>query len=337
MSKTILITGVAGFAGSHFLEHILENTSWDIIGIDSLEHHGDMRRVNEIIAGDPELYGARFRFVLGDLAVGFADGLLKELRHIDYIVNMAAESHVDRSIDDPQPFVSNNFELMSNMLEFARCVPGLKAFIQISTDEVYGAAPEGTKHKEWSAILPSNPYSASKAAQEALAISYWRTYGVPIVITNCMNMFGERQDTEKFVPNLIKRIESGDPAIIHGTPHHVGSRFYLHARNHADALLFILNNLPPLKYGTTSLPARYNIVGDSEESNFDMAMKVAAIIDKPWNYELVDFHTARPGHDLRYALDGSKLKSFGWTPPLDFETSLRKTVQWSLKHKEWLI
>ena len=335
--KRLLLTGVAGFAGSHALQHYLLNTDWEIVGIDSLEHKGEIARVNEII-DDKEEYKSRFMFIKKDLVNAFTIAEIEQMGHIDYIINFASESHVDRSITDPVPFVKNNVDLMLTMLEYARFSKP-EVFIQISTDEVYGAAPEGIDHREWAQILPSNPYSASKASQEALALSYWRTYEVPIVITNCMNMFGERQDTEKYVPMLIKKIQNGERVTVHGSEEAIGSRFYLHARNHADALLYIIENLPPAKYVDNEgivRPSRYNVKGDIEMNNLEMALLIGRMLNKPVDYEFVDFHKTRPGHDRRYSLDNKKLHNLGWLPPLSFMESLQKTVDWTLENKEWL-
>jgi len=332
MVKRILLTGVAGFIGSHTLEHLLINTDWEIIGVASWKHKGMPERIQETV----EKYKERVTIITHDLETPFTELTKKRIGHIDYILNIASESHVDRSIDTPVPFVTNNVNLMLNMLELAREVKP-EVFLQISTDEVYGAAPEGVDFPEWSTILPSNPYSASKAAQEAIAISYWRTYGVPLVITNTMNNFGERQDKEKFVAKVIDKCLKEEVVPVHGNEKHIGSRFYLHARNHADGLLFILKNLPPKKYDEkVDRPDRYNIVGEKELSNLEMAELVAKLVGKPLKYELVDFHSTRPGHDSRYALDGSKLKGLGWIPPFTIEESLKKTIDWTLNNPLWL-
>jgi dTDP-glucose 4,6-dehydratase len=254
---------------------------------------------------------------------------------------MASLSHVDHSIVDPIPFINNNVNLALNMLEYARIFRP-KIFIQISTDEVYGPAPINHDHKEWEMILPSNPYAASKAAQEAIAISYWRTYGVPVVITNTMNIIGERQDPDKFIPMCISKINSGEKVIIHGSTDFIGSRKYLYARTKADALLFILNNIEPEKYiddvKNISKPSRFNIVGDIELNNLQVATMIAEIMGKDLDYELVDFHaiTTRPGHDRRYSLDGSNLSDRGWKSKLSFCESLQRTVQWYIDNPEWL-
>ncbi len=338
-----LLTGAGGFIGAHTLAHIMHNTDWELVCLDSFRHRGKTDRIREMLTAHPDWH-ARTKVFMHDLAAPLSDQLIEQIGPIDYILNVASESHVDRSIDYPVSFIRNNVELVMNMLEYARHVRP-RVFMQISTDEVYGAAPPGHDHKEWSPILPSNPYSASKAAQEAIAISYWRTYNVPVVITNTMNNFGEMQDPEKYIPMLMKNIYNGQQVTIHGNAQKIGSRFYLHARNHADALLFIINNLGVAKYKDDdgiAMPDRYNVVGDVELDNLEVARYIHRFISMlghsgSLRYELVDFHATRPGHDRRYALDGSKLKKLGWKPPVPFEESLRKTVEWTLAHKEWML
>jgi len=326
-----LITGSAGFVGSHVVEHLLINTDWELIGLDSFNHRGDSLRV----CSNP-----RYKIYCCDLSAPITHRLKQIINNVDYIINLASESHVDRSITNPVPFIENNIKLAINLLEFAKHQPKLKKFIQVSTDEVFGAALEGQHHKEWDHHLPSNPYSASKSSQEMVAISYWRTYGIPLIVTNTMNIIGERQDAEKFVPMLISKIIKGEEVTIHGDPSYIGKRYYLHARNMADALLFILNRVPIIKYedswGIIIKPERFNIVGEVEVNNLQLAQKVAAILGKPLRYKLVDFHKARPGHDRRYALDGSKLAEKGWRAPVAFKDALRKTVEWTLKNRVWL-
>lgn len=325
----VLLTGIAGFIGSHIVEHIQEKTDWEIAGVASFRHMGDALRTEAFDWSRVKLYSA-------DLTAPISSRQADLIGPIDYIINAASESHVDRSIVEPRPFVENNVSLMVTMLEYAREVRP-KAFIQISTDEVYGAAPAGHAHKEWETILPSNPYSASKAAQEALAISYWRTYDVPVVITNTMNNFGERQDTEKMVPMTIARTLAGEEVTVHGQPGQIGSRFYLHARNHADAVLHLLTTTTPTRFltGEVDRPDRYNVVGNREIDNLELAEMIAAIIGKPLKYQFLDFHSTRPGHDLRYALDGTKMRDMGWTPPVPLEESLERTIRWTIDHPEW--
>jgi dTDP-glucose 4,6-dehydratase len=330
--KRVLVTGSAGFVGAHLVEHIIINTDWDIVGIDSFRHRGDSLRIYQ----DHN----RYKIFAHDLTTPISDRLIEKIGHVDYIINVASESHVDRSIIDPTSFISNNVNLAVNMLDYARKIKP-EIFIQISTDEVYGAALNGHNHSEWEAILPSNPYSASKASQEAIAISYWRTFGVPLIITNTMNMFGERQDREKFIPMVIKKVLNKEVVTIHGSEKFVGTRYYLHARNHADALLFLINKGGLTQYQDSMQeiikPDRYNIVGNIEVNNFDMAIKIAEYVGEELRYEFLDFHSARPGHDRRYALDGNKIKKLGWNAPIDFYNSLNRTVKWTLNHPEWLL
>jgi dTDP-glucose 4,6-dehydratase len=252
-----------------------------------------------------------------------------------FIFNVASESHVDRSITDPGPFIENNVRLITNVLEIAKVIRP-HAVLQVSTDEVYG--PAKVDHPEWSPILPSNPYSASKACQEAIAFSYWRTYGVPVMITNTMNIFGEMQDPEKFVPKIMRSLLRGDTIPVHvsadGIP---GSRYYLHARNQADALVHLAMNVDQMPYPKADRPPRYNVVGDREVDNVEMVHLIAELMGVKPKISKVDFHTSRPGHDLRYGLDGSKIRDFGWKAPKTFEESMRTTVGWTLANTEWLL
>ena len=333
--KRILVTGCAGFLGHHTLDHLLHNTDWQIHGLASFRHRGDAMRLGSGHIEDR--FWDRLKIHHHDLRGPISPRLAFEIGPIDYILNIAAESHVDRSIADPVPFVRNNVDVALHMLEYARYVKP-KAFIQVSTDEVYGPAPQGVDFREWDAQIPSNPYSASKAAQEMIAISYWRTYGVPVVLMNAMNLIGERQDPEKFVPLVIRSVVEGSRLYIHsdadGRP---GSRFYLHARNYADACLWVLRNISPAMYPTADRPDRFHVVGEQELDNLTLARMIANWVGKPLDYALVNFHANRPGHDLRYALDGSKLRLAGWSPPVPLEESLRRTVEWTLANRAWLV
>lgn len=330
----VLLTGASGFFGSHLLRHLMMNTDWEFVCICSWTHKGVPERVENAING---LDKSRVTVITHDLEAPLPESTKKRLGNIDYILNIASNSHVDRSITNPGEFILGNTKLAFYLLELAREIKP-KLFLQFSTDEVYGVAPKGVDHAEWSSIVPSNPYSASKACQEAIAISYWRTYGVPVIITNTMNLFGETQDAEKYTARLIKKIVNNEVVTVHGAEGNIGSRFYLHARNAADAVLFIINNLPPKPYleDVNLVPDRYNIVGDKEMDNLELAKLVASILGKELKYELVDFHFGRPGHDRRYSLDGSKLKNLGWKAPMEFEESLKNSINWTLKNPQWL-
>lgn len=326
----VLVTGVAGFMGSHVLRHLLVKTDWDIVGVASFAHKGRSARITRQLDGMDK---SRFKLVLHDLTSPITQDLAKEIGQIDYVLNIASESHVDRSIEEPRPFIENNTKLILTMLEYIREYP-VKKFIHISTDEVYGPASDHN-HREGEPHRPSNPYSASKAAQESICFAYWRTYGLPIVITNTMNIIGEMQDAEKFVPLVIKKVLANEKMTIHASPDGViGSRYYLHARNQADALLYLLNNHEPALYPAEDID-RFNIVGEAEVDNLTMANKIAQIIGSPLRYELVDFHSSRPGHDLRYGLDGDKMRRLGWEAPFSLDESLRTTVEWSINNRDW--
>lgn len=334
--KRVLLTGASGFVGSHVLRHLLVNTDWEIVCLVSFKHRGITDRIRYSTSGINDA-DKRIKVLVHDLVAPISPVLDYEIGHIDYVFNVASDSHVDRSITHPAPFIENNVSLICNMLDWARERPFLDKFIQVSTDEVYGPAPRGHKHKEWEPFFPSNPYSASKAAQESIAFSYWRTYGVPVIITNTMNIIGEMQDPEKYVPMIIKKVMAGDVVKIHASKSgEIGSRYYLHARNQADALLFVAKHSLVQMYPSKTLPSKYHVVGEKEVNNLELAQMVAEYVGKKLRYDLVDYHTSRPGHDLRYALDGDKIASEGWKAPLSLEESLEKTVRWTLKHKEWL-
>lgn len=334
---TTIISGSSGFIGSHALEYFLEKTDWNFICPCSFKHKGTPERVTEIFDRHPE-YRDRVKIITHDLTVPFTEHTISNLPKIDYIINFASDSHVYRSIEEPVPFIENNVNLILTMLELSRKVKP-KMFIQVSTDEVYGSAPTGYRYKEWDAIVPSNPYAASKCAQEAITISYWRTYDVPLVITNTVNNFGFTQDHEKYLSLLIRKISRGEKITVHGSKDFIGGRFYLYVKNHADAILHIINNIP-VKFceGEQDRPNRFNVTSDDEFDNLEVAKKVAVIMGKELDYELVDVHAVRKGHDRRYALDGNKLKESGWVMPFKFEESLKEYVEMSLdpKNKSWL-
>lgn len=349
----VLITGAGGFAGHHFLEHVLSTTDWDVVATDSFRHKGKTDRIDEVIRNMPYPPFSRERVsvLTHDLTAPLSRQAVRSLEGIDSIVAFASDSHVDRSITDPVPFIENNVSVVLNTLELARKVRP-RSFVLVSTDEVYGPveADDFKGHGEWDAILPSNPYSASKAAQEAIAISYWRTYGVPLQIVNCMNMIGERQDPEKFVPLVLRKVLQGKKVKVHGTPDHIGTRHYLHARNLADGITFLLEGNPVMfpahsdsyadRHGYCAegpRPDRYNIVGPDRIDNLSLAQMIADYAGMPLKYKLEDFHSTRPGHDPHYGLDNARMNVLGWTPPVSLETSLKKTVEWTVQHPEWLL
>jgi len=337
--KRVLLTGIGGSIAVHFLAHFMHNTDWEIVGIDSFRHKGWTDRVAEVLT-DHDDWKSRLTVFQHDLAAPFSPLLKSKIGHIDYIVSMASLSDVEASIQDPVPFIQNNVSLAINLLEYAKEIKP-EVFIQISTDEVYGASSSkhGDLRKEWDAIIPSNPYAASKACQEAIAISYWRTYGVPVIITNTMNNFGEMQQSSKFPAMIQKWISAGKKITIHGKAGLIGSRSYIHSRNFADAILFILKNCKPHMHvpNTADRPDRYNIAGDRQLDNLELVQTIASLmgVENP-DYELVDTHTQRPGHDPHYGLDSTKLYSLGWKPPLTFDESMKNTIEWQENHPDWM-
>lgn len=336
--KRLLLTGIGGSIGAHFMAHIFHNTDWEIVGIDSFRHKGWCDRVKEITTDHPE-WLERLRIITHDLNAPFSSLTKEKIGHIDYIISMASLSDVEASIKDPVPFIRNNVELTINLLEYAREIKP-EVFLQISTDEVYGPieAKDAPKTKEWDAIVPSNPYAASKACQEAIATSYWRTYGVPLIITNTMNNFGEMQQASKFPAMIQKWIASGKKVLIHGNPGKIGSRSYIHSRNFADAVLFLLKNTTPHVHvpNTADRPDRYNIGGDLQLDNLELAKKIAEQMGKELDYELVDTHTTRPGHDPHYGLDNTKITELGWKSPKSFDESLKATIEWQQENPAWM-
>jgi len=334
--EKILVTGACGFIGHHFVEHLLKNTDWDIVVLDRLNYAGTLDRLRDIKAFDEN----RVQLFVADFTLPVTENLAKEIGGVDYIVHMGAETHVDNSIEDPWPFINSNVIGTYRMLEFAKSQPLLKKFLYFSTDEVFGPAPSGVWYKEGDRHNPSNPYSAAKSGGEQLCIAYANTYKIPILITNTMNVFGERQHPEKFIPLSVKKVLSGEEVIIHSNKEKTkaGSRFYIHARNVSDAVLFLLLKSSETLDIHDPGKGKYNIVGEKEIDNLSLAKLIAKILDKPLRYQMIDFHSSRPGHDLRYALDDRKMRSFGWSPPVGVEKSLEKTIQWMLlpENKRWL-
>lgn len=332
----VLLTGIGGSIGCHVMAHIFTETDWEIIGIDSFRHRGITDKVGYFLNNHPE-WRDRLTVFTHDLTAPISKIMIAQIGHVDYIINMASLSDVEHSLVHPDSFIVNNVQLVVSALEYAR-VALPKAFIQISTDEVYGPSGEHQAHKEWSPILPSNPYAASKAAQEAIAISYWRSYGVPLIITNTMNNFAEMQQPQKFPAMVQRRLSRGEKVTIHGNEKTIGSRYYIHSRVFADALLFILKHKQPYlhKDGEIDRPDRYNIVGSKRLNNLELARMIARMMDSDLAYELIDFHSARPGHDRHYGLDGDKLSLLGWEPPHSLEDTMKQTIDWNKDHPEWL-
>lgn len=345
----VLLTGAAGFIGHHVVEYLLEHTDWDLVLLDRLDTSGNLSRITDIACFSEQKH--RVKFLWHDLKAPIGDQLSREIGQVDHVIHLAASSHVDRSIEDPVLFAMDNVVGTTHLLNWAR-LGGMRhqgglsvnpysgLFMNFSTDEVFGPAPDGYAHVENDPHFPSNPYSASKSGQEAMGYAFYVTYGLPVINTHTMNNFGERQHPEKLIPKTIRSILNGEEMPIfaeedgQGGFKAVGTRYWLDARNTASAILFLLENG---KAGEA-----YNVIGFDELSNLEVAQKIEAHVreitgeDYKLNAKLVDFHKTRPGHDRRYALDGTKLKDMGWVPETDIDQGLQRVVQFTIENKKWL-
>lgn len=340
-----LITGMCGFIGHHVAEHFLGATDWDLVGLDRIDATSTLHRLRFIDGWGAGLE-KRVQFVWHDLRSPINEYVANQIGTPDVCLHLAASTHVDRSIERPYEFVLDNVVGTCNLLDWwtkkvawpivRECVDpyGVRPtpfYLQFGTDEVFGPAAEGQLHSEWHHFRSANPYAASKAGAEELACAFSNTYQLKVGCTHTMNVIGERQHREKFVPLVIRKVLLGEKVSIHSNPDRTkaGSRFYLHAGNVGPALQWIVEN-------QAEQFDKWNIVGEREVDNLTMAKMIAEFVGKPLDYELVDFHSSRPGHDLRYALDGSKLKERGFAFPMTLEQSLERTVKWYLEHRDWL-
>lgn len=339
MSKRILITGGAGFIAHHLIGQILKRTDWEIVTVDRLDYSGNLNRLADLLQDYSPAERKRVRTIYHDLKAEFNPMLLADIGNVDIVAHLAAGSHVDRSIERPMEFVMDNVVGTCNVLEMARKQDNLERFLYFSTDEVFGPAPEGIKYDEYDRYNSTNPYSASKAGGEELAVAFQNTYKMPIYITHTMNVFGQRQHPEKFIPMTIRNVRDGGKVTIHSdeTKTIPGSRHYIHAEDVADATLFLLENNSTLDMTNNSgiKCPKFNICGATELNNLELAQMIADAQGKELNYEFMDFHSSRPGHDLRYALSGKRLANMGWTPQ-PVEDRINEVVKWTLENDRWL-
>jgi len=341
--KKVLITGGAGFIAHHLIYHILKTTNWDIVSLDRLDYSGNLNRLDNVLSTLTDKDRSRLKVVFHDLKSELNPWIRKEIGDVNIILHLAAGSHVDRSIEFPLEFVMDNVVGTANILEYARYIDNknsqFEKFVYFSTDEVFGPAPDGINYKENDRYNSTNPYSATKAAGEELAVAYENTYNLPIIVTHTMNVFGERQHPEKFIPMCIKKIRDGETVTIHSDKSKkiAGSRHYIHAEDVSEAILFLLNNktINEVDWGGAKCP-KYNIVGAEELTNLELAQIIAKSQNKKLNYAMVDFHSSRPGHDLRYSLSGKKMKELGWVPKIKIHTRIKQVVEWSLNNSSWI-
>lgn len=314
MGKTVLVTGGAGFIGSHFTEYMLQQyPDYQVRVLDALTYAG--RRENlAAVEGN-----RRFTFLHGDVRdKGAVQGAMQGAQ---FVVHFAAETHVDRSILNPDAFITTDVYGTFVLLETAREM-GVERFVHVSTDEVYGAAEQGA-FTEDAPLQPSSPYAASKAGADLLAQAYHRTYGLPILIVRPSNTFGPRQYPEKLIPFFTVRALHDQPLPLYGDGQQ--RRDWLYVLDHARAIDIVLHR--------GQIGHAYNIAGGNERANIEVSRLILDTLGKP--ERLIQFVQDRPAHDRRYALDDSKLRALGWRPEADFEIALRATVQWYAQHPEW--
>ncbi|MEB2308607.1 MAG: dTDP-glucose 4,6-dehydratase [Candidatus Brocadiaceae bacterium] len=314
----ILITGGAGFIGSHFVRRMIHQGR-RVVVLDKLTYAGNLENLKDIL--DDSKMSQQFKFYKGDICnQELVEHIFSE-EAIDNLVNFAAESHVDRSISSADNFIDTDMKGVFVLLEASRRF-SLKKFIQISTDEVYGTAHHGA-FKETDALNPSNPYAASKAGGDRLAYAYWVTYKLPIIITRASNNYGPNQHPEKFIPLFITNALEDKALPLYGDGRQV--RDWIHVEDHCAGIDFLMNHG---KDGEV-----YNIGGGNERYNIDTAHLILDELGKP--HSLLEHVKDREGHDRRYALDCSKLKSLGWKAEIKFEKGLKDTIQWYENNRAW--
>ena len=311
----LLVTGGAGFIGSNFIHHVFDHRpDWRITNVDKLTYAGNLANLEGVSDRDG------YHFVQGDIAdASVVHPLVEEA---EVVVNFAAETHVDRSIENPGQFILTDVYGTFVLLEGMRKSKKTRLFVQISTDEVYGSIPSGSA-SETSPLDPRNPYSASKAGADRLAYTYFTTYEIPTIVTRASNNYGPRQYPEKIIPLFITNALEDRSLPLYGDGRQI--RDWLHVEDHCEALLHIMERGEP---GET-----YNIGGGNEVTNFDLTERILRALDKPRS--LIETVRDRPGHDRRYSLSTAKLQALGWSPRVDFETGLGRTVEWYTQHPEW--
>jgi dTDP-glucose 4,6-dehydratase len=316
---SILVTGGSGFIGSNFIEYVLNNTTQKVINVDSLTYAGA-----SYLPDSPRY--TFYNHSIGDKVI--ADVL--EHHRPDYIVNFAAETHVDRSINDPFTFVNTNilstYNFICTVQEYYATKNSRVKMIHVSTDEVYGSLNFGdTPFTENSQYAPNSPYSATKASGDHLIRSFNKTYGLPAVIVNCSNNYGPRQHPEKFIPTIIANALNDQPVPIYGTG--LNMRDWLYVKDNCEAIFKVL--------AEGVLGSRYNIGANANHTNLQVARTILMMLDKP--QDLIEFVEDRKGHDFRYAVDSSHIKNtLGWEPSTSFENGLTQTVEWYVKNMEWV-
>ena len=313
----ILVTGGAGFIGSNFVRYMVEKYSdYHIINLDALTYCGNLENLKDIEDKD------NYTFVKGDIRdKAIVDELVEKS---DYVINFAAESHVDRSIADPEIFIKSNV-LGTQVLLNAAKEHGVEKYIQISTDEVYGTLGKTGYFTEDTPLQPNSPYSASKAGGDLIARAYFETFGLPVNITRCSNNYGPYQFPEKLIPLMISNALEDKKLPVYGDGKNV--RDWLHVHDHCSAIDLVLHEAKPGEV--------YNIGGNNEKQNIEIVKLILGELGK--DESLIEFVTDRLGHDRRYAIDSTKIQEeLSWSPEYTFEVGIRKTIQWYLDNQDWM-
>ena len=314
--KTILITGGAGFIGSNFVRLLKSTRRFNIVIVDKLTYAGSHSTIEDVL-------DKHCRFIHGDIADPPLVGTIFRQNQFDYVVNFAAESHVDRSIENSSIFIQSNVIGVQVLLEACRQF-GIQKFLQISTDEVYGELGTTGLFTENSPLKPSSPYSASKASADLLVQAWHKTYGLPMNITRCSNNYGPYQYPEKLIPLMITKALNNEPLPIYGDGTNI--RDWIHVEDHCQALLVVLEQG---QNGRT-----YNIGGNSEHSNLFVVHSILRYLEKP--NSLIELVTDRLGHDWRYAIDNTRINNeLGWCPQHTFKTGLEQTIEWYTSNSSW--
>jgi len=312
----LLITGGSGFIGSNFIRLMIgSHPDLEIINLDLLTYAGNPDNLKGIDK-DP-----RYTFIKGDICDRDIVNAILKKNQISAIIHFAAESHVDRSIIDSSDFVRTNVTGTYNLLECAR-LHSIRKFMHISTDEVYGSTPQGS-FTETDMLSPSSPYSASKAGSDLLALSYFKTHKLPVIVTRCTNNYGPYQFPEKLIPFFVTNLIEGKKVPVYGTGKNV--RDWIHVNDHCRALEFLFRKGVPGEI--------YNISGGNEKTNLEITHKILSLLKR--DKSMIDYVKDRPGHDFRYSVDCSKLRSLGWIPEYSFDEGLAATVTWYSQNEWW--
>ncbi|MEG2929939.1 MAG: dTDP-glucose 4,6-dehydratase [Oscillospiraceae bacterium] len=330
--KTILVTGGAGFIGSNFVSHMLKTHDYKIINLDALTYAGNLENLADL-QDNPN-----YRFIKGDIRDAVIVNDIFDKYNIDYVVHFAAESHVDRSITDPQVFVTTNVLGTQVLLDAAKnhwklhpedkhnreYKAGVK-FVHVSTDEVYGALGKTGMFTETTPLAPNSPYSASKASSDLMVRAYHETFGLPVNITRCSNNYGPYQFPEKLIPLIINNCRNEKPLPVYGDGMQV--RDWLHVSDHCSAIDTVLHK--------GVLGEVYNIGGNNEKANIEIVKLIIKTLSK--SESLIQYVADRPGHDRRYAIDNTKITmQLGWSPAYTFEQGMAETIQWYIDHQDWM-